>query len=195
LTKIHARCETLVKEIGGASVPLHRWENIIPSPHSQPDAESFAVSFVNCVGNTFSVAVANLRISRFNPVETASPGTTVAQSGSPAPSRNPHSKRKAVNPGKPIAQAGTCNDCLDLMHSVMAYRHEPIHSEANEDPRQILHAPRGRVDLGLSLREALLPARFSRSARLLEAPTIAAAVGVRDSGQEKKLIAVEPAAA
>src|SRR6266566_8253357 len=30
LDKIHARCETLVKEIGGASVPLHRWGNIIP---------------------------------------------------------------------------------------------------------------------------------------------------------------------
>ena len=30
LEKLQARCETLVKEIGGASVPLHRWENIIP---------------------------------------------------------------------------------------------------------------------------------------------------------------------
>jgi hypothetical protein len=38
-----------------------------PFPHSQPDSESFAVPFVNCVGNTFSVAVANLRISRFQP--------------------------------------------------------------------------------------------------------------------------------
>ena len=36
LDKIHARCETLVKEIGGASVPLHRWENIIPSPTPSP---------------------------------------------------------------------------------------------------------------------------------------------------------------
>src|SRR5215813_4195534 len=26
LEKIHARCETLVTEIGGASVPLHKWE-------------------------------------------------------------------------------------------------------------------------------------------------------------------------
>ena len=33
--------------------------------HAQPDPESFAVSFVNCVGNTFSISVANLRISRF----------------------------------------------------------------------------------------------------------------------------------
>ena len=30
LEKLQVRCETLVKEIGGASVPLHRWENIIP---------------------------------------------------------------------------------------------------------------------------------------------------------------------
>ena len=36
LEKIHARCETLVREIGGASVPLHKWENIIPpSPTPQ----------------------------------------------------------------------------------------------------------------------------------------------------------------
>jgi len=38
-----------------------------PFPHSQHDSEYFAVSFVNCVGNTVSVTVANLRISRFNP--------------------------------------------------------------------------------------------------------------------------------
>src|SRR4030095_5236008 len=32
LDKLHRRCEALVKEIGGASVPLHHWENIIPPP-------------------------------------------------------------------------------------------------------------------------------------------------------------------
>jgi hypothetical protein len=30
LEKLQARCETLVKEIGGSGVPLHHWENIIP---------------------------------------------------------------------------------------------------------------------------------------------------------------------
>jgi hypothetical protein len=30
LDKLQARCEAFVKEIGGASVPLHHWENIIP---------------------------------------------------------------------------------------------------------------------------------------------------------------------
>jgi hypothetical protein len=32
LDKIQARCEALVKEIGGASVPLHHWQNLIPPP-------------------------------------------------------------------------------------------------------------------------------------------------------------------
>jgi len=32
LDKIEARCKKLVDEIGGATVPLHHWENIIPPP-------------------------------------------------------------------------------------------------------------------------------------------------------------------
>ena len=32
LDKIQARCQALIDEIGGASVPLHHWENIIPPP-------------------------------------------------------------------------------------------------------------------------------------------------------------------
>ena len=32
LDKLRARCEALVTEIGGATVPLHHWENIIPPP-------------------------------------------------------------------------------------------------------------------------------------------------------------------
>jgi hypothetical protein len=32
LNKIQARCQKLADEIGGATVPLHRWENIIPPP-------------------------------------------------------------------------------------------------------------------------------------------------------------------
>ena len=38
-----------------------------PFPHSQPDPESFAVSFFNCVGNTSSFTDADLRISGFQP--------------------------------------------------------------------------------------------------------------------------------
>jgi hypothetical protein len=32
LDKVQARCQSLVDEIGGATVPLHHWENIIPPP-------------------------------------------------------------------------------------------------------------------------------------------------------------------
>lgn len=32
LEKLQARCEALVNEIGGATVPLHHWQNIIPPP-------------------------------------------------------------------------------------------------------------------------------------------------------------------
>jgi hypothetical protein len=34
-----------------------------PVPHSQSDSESFAVCFVNRVGNTVSVTIADIRIS------------------------------------------------------------------------------------------------------------------------------------
>jgi hypothetical protein len=47
LEKLQARCETLVKEIGGAGVPLHRWENIIPplpSPTPTPASPTPAAS-------------------------------------------------------------------------------------------------------------------------------------------------------
>ncbi len=36
LEKIQARCEKLVQEMGGASVPLHHWENLIPTPTPTP---------------------------------------------------------------------------------------------------------------------------------------------------------------
>jgi len=41
LDKIQARCQKLVDEIGGATVPLHHWENIIPpSPTPTPVPQS-----------------------------------------------------------------------------------------------------------------------------------------------------------
>jgi Fungal chitosanase of glycosyl hydrolase group 75 len=36
LDKLDARCQKLVDEIGGSTVPLHHWENIIPSPTPTP---------------------------------------------------------------------------------------------------------------------------------------------------------------
>lgn len=36
LDKLNARCEALVKEIGGASVPLHKWVSNLPTPTPTP---------------------------------------------------------------------------------------------------------------------------------------------------------------
>jgi hypothetical protein len=36
LEKMRARCEKLVHEIGGATVALHRWQNLIPTPTPTP---------------------------------------------------------------------------------------------------------------------------------------------------------------
>ena len=89
------------------------------------------------------------------------------------------------------AMAVNDNDCLDLMHTVMAYRHEPIHSDLMKirDKYSMLH-----VDV------LILAYHFAKvcSGAILEigafvgGATIAAALGVRDSRQEKRLISVEP---
>jgi hypothetical protein len=77
------------------------------------------------------------------------------------------------------------------MHRLMAYRHEPIHSELMKvrDKYSMLH-----------LDVLILIYHFAKlcSGAILEigafvgGATIAAALGVRDSGQNKKLITIEP---
>lgn len=96
-----------------------------------------------------------------------------------------------MNPGKPITQSASYNECLDLMHRVMAYRHEPIHSELMKirDKYSMLH-----------LDVLILIYHFAKicSGAILDigafvgGATIAAALGVRDSDQGKKLIGIEP---
>jgi hypothetical protein len=44
LEKLQTRCEALVKEIGGATVPLHHWENIIPPPPTPTSTPTPAAS-------------------------------------------------------------------------------------------------------------------------------------------------------
>lgn len=96
-----------------------------------------------------------------------------------------------MNPGKPIAAERGYNECLDLMHTVMQHRHEPIHSKLLKirDKYSMLH-----------LDALILIYHFARicSGAILEigafvgGATIAAAFGVRDSGQNKQLITIEP---
>jgi len=97
------------------------------------------------------------------------------------PVGRPVSVERASNVDAP--QARGYNDSLSLMHTLMQYRHEPIHSQL------------------LKIRDVLiLIYHFARvcSGHILEigafigGATIAAAFGVRDSGENKKLIAIEP---
>ena len=96
-----------------------------------------------------------------------------------------------MNPTTPIAQAAGYSECLDLMHTLMAYRHEPIHSE--------LMKIRAKYSM-LHLDVLILIYHFAKmcSGAVLEigafigGATIAAAFGIRDSGRRKKLIAIEP---
>ena len=97
LEKLQARCEALVKEIGGASVPLHHWENIIPpspspSPSSSPSVTPSPLSTASVTpsvspGRTFAFPVSS-------PAGTAAGNSTVAPMNSPAATRSPHKKRK-----------------------------------------------------------------------------------------------------
>jgi hypothetical protein len=90
LDKIHARCETLVKEIGGASAPLHRWENIVPSPTPSPSPSPSSTPS----GTASPSPAPTFAFHVSSPAETASPGTAVHPTHSPAATRSPHSKRK-----------------------------------------------------------------------------------------------------
>ncbi len=101
LEKIQARCETLVKEMGGASVPLHHWENIIPasptpspkpspssSPSATPDHSSTASATPSAsVSPTFAFPIAS-------PTATAQTNLTHTPTSSPAVKRSPTKKRK-----------------------------------------------------------------------------------------------------
>jgi L-amino acid N-acyltransferase YncA len=83
------------------------------------------------------------------------------------------------------------SDSLDLMYLLMSYRHEAIHSRLLKirDKYSMLH-----------LDVLILIYHFAKicSGHILEigacvgGATIAAAFGVRDSGQKKKLVAIEP---
>ncbi len=88
-------------------------------------------------------------------------------------------------------QARGYSECLNLMQTLTQYRQEPIHSA--------LQKIRDRYSM-LHLDVLLLIYHFAKvcSGAILEigafvgGATIAAAFGVRDSGQQKKLLAIEP---
>jgi Fungal chitosanase of glycosyl hydrolase group 75 len=101
LEKLQTRCESLVKEIGGASVPLHRWENIIPpSPAPSPtptplSSSSLAPSLSPNASITASaVPSPTFAFPIASPVATALAASTPTPTSSPATTRTPSRKRK-----------------------------------------------------------------------------------------------------
>jgi hypothetical protein len=97
LEKLQARCEALVKEIGGATVPLHHWENIIPpSPSPSPSSSpSVTPSPLSTASPTPSASPApTFAFLASSPAGTAAANSTVAPTSSPAATRSPHKKRK-----------------------------------------------------------------------------------------------------
>ena len=101
LEKLQARCETLVKEIGGASVPLHHWENIIPpsptpspvqSPLASPSATPSSPSGGSATASASPSPTFAFPVS--SPAATTPTGSTLTPTKSPAVTRSPIKKRK-----------------------------------------------------------------------------------------------------
>jgi len=105
-----------------------------------------------------------------------------------------HCPARSTALAKSLVQSQVSNqftECLNLMHTLMEYRHEPIHSKLLKirDKYSMLH-----------LDVLILIYHFAKicSGNILEigafvgGATIAAAFGVRDSGTRKKLISIEP---
>jgi len=87
LDKIQARCQKFLDEIGGSTVPLHHWENIIPpSPTPTPTASPSPTPYASPSG-TFAF-----------PIE--SPSTTATPSSSPVQQETP------INPSPNASKAG-----------------------------------------------------------------------------------------
>ena len=71
LAKIEARCQALVNEIGGAGVPLHHWENLIPPPPTPTPSPTPSVSPLS------------------SPTASPSPSVTASASASLIPTTSP----------------------------------------------------------------------------------------------------------
>jgi hypothetical protein len=101
LEKLQARCEALVKDIGGANVPLHHWENIIPaSPTPSPTPSPLpSASVTPSSSSTASPSASVVPSSTFafpvaSPAAPAPANSTLTPTGSPAAKRSPAKKRK-----------------------------------------------------------------------------------------------------
>jgi hypothetical protein len=84
LEKLQAKCETLVKEIGGATVPLHHWENVIPPPPTPTPTSTSTPSASAGISTTPSASPSSTFAFPI-PAASVSPASTPALSISPSP--------------------------------------------------------------------------------------------------------------
>jgi len=96
LDKIQARCQKLVDEIGGTTVPLHHWENIIPTPPtptpvpSPPPGPTPTSLLSPSPSPTFAFPTPS-------PGGTALTSPTLAPTSSPVVTPTPKKKRRAAS--------------------------------------------------------------------------------------------------
>jgi len=96
MDKIQARCQKLVDEIGGTTVPLHHWENIIPPPPTptpvpSPSPSPTATSSLSpSPSPTFAFPTPS-------PGGTAPASPTLAPRSSPVVTPTPKKKRRAAS--------------------------------------------------------------------------------------------------
>jgi hypothetical protein len=107
LDKIQTRCQKLADEIGGTTVPLHHWENIIPPPPTptpaptaspSPSATSTSSPTQSPSGSPSPGASASptFAFPTQSPSATASPTPTLTPTSSPVLKPAPRKKRRAA---------------------------------------------------------------------------------------------------
>ncbi len=92
---------------------------------------------------------------------------------------------------EPMSSNSHLNDCLNLMHTLMQYRQEPIHAQLLKirDEHSMLH-----LDVLILIYHfaKICPGQILEIGAFVGGATIAAALGVRDSGKRKRIVAIEP---
>lgn len=104
LDKLHDRCEALVNDIGGAGVPLHRWENIIPPPPTP--TPSAAASTVPSISPASTTSVSPDISPTASPSPTFAfplPSPPAANASPPAPSAAPDSATATPSPKSTVS--------------------------------------------------------------------------------------------
>lgn len=107
LEKTRDRCEALVNEIGGAGVPLHHWENLIPppptptptpSPTPTPTPEA-ATTTPSASGSPAGSPATSPAPTFAFPLASATPAAASSVTATPSPAASPKPKAKA-KPGE-----------------------------------------------------------------------------------------------